>query len=715
MNKYFFAVIVLSLAFYPLFAQQNKINADVFRAMRDKESAHAMIDVLVKGNLDVIREITNQSGGVFKYAAGNIAAVRMPVASISRLIASKDVTRIESYSRRMIALNDTMRVRNNVNEVQQGAFPLTQGYDGSGTVIGFIDSGIDFLHPDFIDSANHSRIKYIWDMAMPDSANTPLPFGYGQEWNNTQIDAGTAGNQSAFRSFGHGTHIAGIGVGNGLAAGVNKGVAPQADIIMVGYDFSYYGPDTRIADAVHYIFSKADALGKPCVINASLGDYFGSHDGQDLEAQLIDAEITAKNNRCMVAAAGNWGNLYIHLGYNVTSADTNFTWYKNNNSNQIYMQMWGDSNTFKNIRFAIAAEDTNTWSIRGTYPFSNIHPHLDVDTTEDIMNGSNRIGTLRTLGSTQGNLYMMEFLIKPDSATYLWRLMTTGNGRFDLWSTDHYKDALPSPSTLPSIVFYKRPDLAMNLSNSFACSNEVITVGNYVDRNQHISCEDSLITTSEITGDLTAASSRGPTRDGRQKPDISATGDHTMSCAVSGWLGTVIQTNSTNLAKGCFHIRGGGTSSSSPVVAGIAALYLQKYPGANNMDIKNAITGCAKTDAQTGAALPDYHWGYGKADAFHALTGCPTGLEENYSEVSVTVYPNPFSRSTNLVLNNIKRKTSNVKLTIYDVTGREVRQQPVTDSRLINIERESLKSGMYFYDIATDGKTIARGKMIICD
>ena len=58
----------------------------------------------------------------------------------------------------------------------------------------------------------------------------------------------------------------------------------------------------------------------------------------------------------MVAAAGNWGDIYIHLGYHVSTADTNFTWYENNSSNQIYMDMWGDSNSLRNIRFAVAAK-----------------------------------------------------------------------------------------------------------------------------------------------------------------------------------------------------------------------------------------------------------------------------------------------------------------------------------------------------------------------
>src|SRR5438045_3955091 len=140
-------------------------------------------------------------------------------------------------------------------------------------------------------------------------------------------------------------------------------------------------------------------MGKPCVINASLGDIFGSHDGTDLEAQMIDAMITAKKGRCMVAAAGNWGNLFMHLGYDVSAADTNFTFYRDTLNNPIYIQFWADSNEIKNIHFALSAIDTNSWDNRATTVFTTAANHRALDTTS-IYNGLNRIGKIISLFST---------------------------------------------------------------------------------------------------------------------------------------------------------------------------------------------------------------------------------------------------------------------------------------------------------------------------
>ncbi|UTW62687.1 S8 family peptidase [bacterium SCSIO 12741] len=72
------------------------------------------------------------------------------------------------------------------------------------------------------------------------------------------------------------------------------------------------------------------------------------------------------------------------------------------------------------------------------------------------------------------------------------------------------------------------------------------------------------------------------------------------------------------LAKGGYHFTNGGTSMASPVVAGIAALYLEKCPDATHAEIKQALMATLFGDSLTGG-LPNHQFGHGKVHGLDAL------------------------------------------------------------------------------------------------
>src|SRR5207244_2420635 len=79
----------------------------------------------------------------------------------------------------------------------------------------------------------------------------------------------------------------------------------EADIIAVkGGDFSFSTAD--IIAGIQYIFARADQLGRPAVVNLSLGTLFGPHDGTEAEEQAIDA--LSGPGHIVVIAAGNDGS-----------------------------------------------------------------------------------------------------------------------------------------------------------------------------------------------------------------------------------------------------------------------------------------------------------------------------------------------------------------------------------------------------------------------
>ncbi len=133
------------------YAQFSKVNFVIAQKLEDGKGNEQMT-ILVKGNIGVIKRITENAGGVFRYSAGDIASVKISLDGIREMMKNPAIKRMETGARKMLAMNDSMRVNNNIVEVHSGMAPLPQAYDGSGVIMGIVDSGIDFTHPDFKDS-----------------------------------------------------------------------------------------------------------------------------------------------------------------------------------------------------------------------------------------------------------------------------------------------------------------------------------------------------------------------------------------------------------------------------------------------------------------------------------------------------------------------------------------------------------------------------------
>jgi subtilisin family serine protease len=254
--------------------------------------------------------------------------------------------------------------------------------------------------------------------------------------------------------------------------------------------------------------------------------------------------------------------------------------------------------------------------------------------------------------------------------------------------------------------------------SSFQCLDEVIAVGNYTNRNHYIDY-DTLPQSdvARIPGNLFSSSSHGPARGGRIKPDIAAPGDWTMSALVTTLKDDNLAfANNYLMAPGGFHMISGGTSCASPGVAGIAALYLQMQPNASWLDVKNAILNCARADAFTGNNLPDNFWGYGKADAFAAMTGCATSVNNNQNTEFelITVYPNPSSEEVNIVI-NLYGNSQNGELIIYDLVGKKIKTIKVKNSEHILLKKGTLQNGIYFCTLRDENEILMTKKLVISE
>ena len=107
-------------------------------------------------------------------------------------------------------------------------------------------------------------------------------------------------------------------------------------------------------------------------------------------------------------------------------------------------------------------------------------------------------------------------------------------------------------------------------------------------------------------------------------------------------------------------------------------------------------------------------------DTFYTI-GINTISEEIPSAFSLKQnYPNPFNPATKIkfaVSSNVRRQTSDVKLIIYDVTGREV--TTLVDQTLnpgtyeITFDASMYSSGVYFYRLTADRFTDIKKMLLV--
>jgi len=702
-----FRIILLLLISFILTAQ-TPFNTDLIDILQNYDNSPLHLIVETKSPEKAIQFIQQHpSKATYLYSSGNLIRCTVyDTTFLMNMIRNKIITRAETYRhRKLVPLNDTMVVRNRIKPVKQGVPPLPFGLDGSGVIFGLIDTGIDFSHPDFKESNGKTRILYIWDQAVTGTVS-PLPFGYGQQWDSSSINAGMC-THNDLSYWGHGTHVAGIAAGNGLATGTHQGCAPKAKIIAVALNFNTSAP--VIADAVQYIVNKAAIHNMPVAINASVGDYYGSHDATDLESQMIVSLIANQPGRLMCGAAGNAGNIKYHVKANLNNTtDTLFTWIQDNTSNVLQHNIYADTSQIKNVLISVGCTNP-AFKYLGNVGFKTYNYALGTSKFDTLKHNNHRIGVVMFSSAINSSgVYDLYIKIFADSSNYLWSIESKGTGVFDAWNFDFVSSGLPTVSQFPKIQYYLMPDTLSTIVSGFQCSSEIITVANYVNLNKYYDYNNTLQTTTEIAGGLAYHSSSGPTRTGLLKPDIAATGNSVFSCVAMGMQSYLISSYPNMLAPGGYHVLGGGTSAASPVVAGLGVLFLQLIPWATNQMFKNAITSCAYSDSFTGSSLPNIQWGYGKLDGLATFT-CSGVLNIDDNSIHLRNYISPNPAIDKLTISN---DVQSIK--IFDVTGKIVLQKEFKmNADENNLFIHHLPDGIYIAELKTFDNQLSRQKIIV--
>lgn len=210
-------------------------------------------------------------------------------------------------------------ISSGISQVQGPPLNLT----GFGTLLCFIDTGIDYENGLFRDELGNTRIEAIWDQT--DQTGTPPEgFLYGSLYTRDQINYALRNDNPreivpSIDEIGHGTALASVAAGSVFSG--FRGAAPEAGLVIVklkpakDYLKKYYllpsqalaYQENDIMLAVKFCESFVHLFRRPVVICLGLGTSMGNHAGSSPLSSYLDL-IARKRNLAVVVCGGNEGN-----------------------------------------------------------------------------------------------------------------------------------------------------------------------------------------------------------------------------------------------------------------------------------------------------------------------------------------------------------------------------------------------------------------------
>ena len=578
----------------------------------------------------------------------------IPVNVLEKVAALKNVTKV-SVAKKLKKHTYRSRVLTNVDDVlyltsDAKTAGLLQAYDGTGVVLGIIDTGIQFSHAMFKDANGNSRIKkaYIYDESVGDlveysgSAVSSLTYDTADETHGTHTSAIAGGSDYTATAYVYTTGTSPTPVQNAKFGGM----APNADLVLCGLGDEL--TDANLSACIKNISDYADEVGKPCVISLSLGSHYGPHDGTGDFAEICK-QYTGPGKIIVYAASNDAGEpIYHHK--NATSTDpaqTVLTTATRSNYNVDYgmATSWARTPGVElAARFFVVNTSTNkiVWTSKEisatdeyAYDDGTFGAEWSVSDTGEEGTALSSYFTAYNNDSEYGYLcgYLEEndlngkwcftsllYYLKPVSNNYKIAISVypKNNGVsvfVDSWPAS-YITFTSSSATYNNKAFTAGSDICSVSDESTFPT--VISVGSYCSSKYWYGGTSSgsrySWTNDGVYGQISSFSSYQPEGYGPlgiKLPWITAPGEVILSAYNSGY-----STSSYYYAYGTSKALGAmsGTSQAAPCVAGITALWLQANPTLTPDKVKTVMKETAITDTYTSGTYAS-HFGNGKIDA----------------------------------------------------------------------------------------------------
>lgn len=585
---------------------------------------------------------------------------------------------------------------------------LPQAFDGTGVVFGLCDTGFDPSHPSFLSlDGSECRIRQISYYDEND--------GSRHIYSSPEEIAGYV-TDNVHNT--HATHVANIGAG---ASRQFRGLAPGADIVFVGMR---YLTDGCILAGVEDIIAYAKSVGKPAVINLSLGNYTGPHDGSSLVNRYLDL---CGEDAIICLSSGNAGSGSVYYDHTFSSTSPSFemrttdwdglnpygqteVWSKDTTPFKYQLMMF---NNVKDIVYFDIVDFTKQdyWEIN-----ADIDSEWYNEKFAEIFSKESSVKVQGGINPLNGKFYISSFyeghtdIYDGDNAWAKYMLGMKIYGE-EGCHVDCYIDATKS--------FFRRagngpmPNSIRSISD-LACGFNTISVGMSVNRSTMsnlngdiISCADA-----EHPGAPDIYSSYGTLDDGRIMPETMAPGRHVISAISRPYveyyldpanteaidpsvIPSIMHGSETYDGKTYYYMSDGGTSMACPHVAGSIACWLQANPKLKVQDVKDIIaaTNIHNYPLNDDPALKPK----GGRGAFNLLGGLKKILGETLS-IKVSGLESVAIEISNRKLTITNPVEKDLTISVYDINGRNIvtYQDP---SLISEYNLDNLEKGVYVISV----------------